>query len=149
MARKINEPGRKLIEEFEGCSLAAYKDVAGIWTIGYGHIKGVHAGMLMTQQQADQLLEDDLAGTENAVESALAEKATTDNQFAAMVALCFNIGSGNFRQSSVLRDHRAGKLAEAANAFLLWNKSYVGGELQEVAGLTRRRQAERALYLTT
>ncbi|HJU09600.1 MAG TPA: lysozyme [Candidatus Binataceae bacterium] len=148
MARAINEAGLDLIKHFEGCKLTAYQDVAGIWTIGYGHIKGVGPGMTITQAQADQALADDLAGAENVVESATNGVATTDDQFGAMVSLCFNIGSANFRTSSVLRQHRLGNRAAAADAFLLWNKSHVDGELREVAGLTARREAERRLYLT-
>jgi len=148
MARKINYAGLNVIKQYEGCRLSAYQDVAGIWTIGYGHIKGVQAGMQMTQEQADQALADDLAGAENAVENATQGVSTTDSQFGAMVSLCFNIGSGNFRQSSVLREHRAGNTAAAGEAFLAWNKAHVNGQLQEVAGLTRRRQVERQLYLT-
>jgi lysozyme len=148
MARKINDAGLSLIKQFEGCKLTAYQDVAGIWTIGYGHIRGVQPGMQMTQAQAEQTLADDLGGTENAVENALAGAAARDNQYAAMVALTFNIGSANFRQSTVLRDHRAGNFSGAADAFLMWNKSHVNGQMQEIAGLTRRRRAERQLYLT-
>lgn len=147
MAQTIDPAGFALIKEFEGCKLDAYQDVAGIWTIGYGHIKGVEPGMHFTQQQADQALMDDLQGTENAVGSAVAGVLTGDNQFSAMVSLCFNIGSGNFRSSSVLRDHRAGDFDKAADAFLQWNKARVQGVLQPVAGLTRRRTAERELYL--
>lgn len=148
MARKTNNAGINLIKQYEGCCLAAYQDVAGIWTIGYGHIKGVHQGMQMTQAQADQTLADDLAGAETVVESATGGVGTTDKQFAAMVSLCFNIGSGNFRQSTVLREHITGNRAAAGDAFLMWNKAHVNGQLQEVAGLTNRRQAERQLYLT-
>ena len=147
MGRQINEAGLALIKSFEGLELDAYQDVAGIWTIGYGHTKGVGPGMSITADQAEQALEDDLAGAEGVVDDATAEAATGDNQFAAMVALCFNIGSANFRASTVLRDHLAGSNDGAGDAFLLWNKAHVNGALQPVAGLTNRRKAERALYL--
>jgi lysozyme len=147
MTRQINEAGLALIKHFEGLRLDAYQDVAGIWTVGYGHIRGVCEGMHMTEEQAAQALLDDLAGVENAVDSATSGVATSGNEFAAMVALCFNIGSGNFRASTVLRDHRAGDYASAADAFLMWDKAQVGDALQPVAGLTNRRNAERALYL--
>jgi lysozyme len=65
-----------------------------------------------------------------------------------MVPLCFNIGMGNFQSSSVLRFHRARDYTSAGDAFLLWDKARVDGQLVEVAGLLRRRQAEKALYLT-
>jgi lysozyme len=147
MARQINEAGLALIKNFEGLKLDAYQDVAGIWTIGYGHIKGVHPGMSLSAEQAEQALQDDLVGAENAVDGATTGAPTSDNQFAAMVALCFNIGVANFRTSTVLRDHLGGDYGPAGDAFLLWNKAHVNGALQPVAGLTNRRNAERALYL--
>ena len=148
MAREINAAGLDLIKRSESCELKAYQDVAGIWTIGYGHIKGVGPGMTMTQAEADQTLADDLASARHAVDATTSDVSTSDNQFAAMVSLCFNIGSANFRGSTVLRLHRAGDFVHAANAFLMWNKSHVNGELREVKGLTNRRNAEKALYLT-
>ncbi|HEX8166437.1 MAG TPA: lysozyme [Beijerinckiaceae bacterium] len=145
--RAINRAGLDLIEHFEGLRLDAYQDVAGIWTIGYGHTRGVHPGMVMTKAEAEQALEDDLSTAQTAVENATSDAETTDNQFSAMVSLCFNIGSANFRTSSVLRNHLAGDFQGAADAFLLWNKATIHGVRQEVAGLTRRRSAERELYL--
>jgi lysozyme len=147
MAREIDAAGLALIKNFEGLRLVAYQDVAGIWTIGYGHTRGVFPGMTMTEAEAEQALLDDLGGAEAVVEDATAGASTGDNQFAAMVSLCFNIGAANFRGSTVLRQHRAGEFAAAADAFLLWNKAHIGGVLSEVAGLTARRTAERALYL--
>jgi lysozyme len=146
--RTINDAGLDLIKHFEGCRLTAYQDVAGIWTIGYGHTAGVSEGLVFTQAQADQALLDDLTDAEAAVDSAVQDVPTTDNQFAAMVSLCYNIGAGNFADSTVLREHRAGRTQQAANAFLLWNKATIDGVLQVVTGLTNRREAERTLYLT-
>ena len=148
MTRQINMQGLALVKEFEGCKLDAYQDVAGIWTIGYGHIRGVQPGMRISQTEAEQTLLDDLLGTEAVVDAATGNVPTSDNQFAAMVVLCFNIGSANFRGSTVLREHLAGHTDAAADAFLMWNKARVDGVLQPVTGLTNRRSAERALYLT-
>jgi lysozyme len=148
MLRTINDAGLDLIKSFEGCRLAAYQDVAGIWTIGYGHIRGVREGMAITEEQATQYLQEDLADTESAVDAMTSTAPTTNNEYAAMVSLCFNIGSGNFKTSSVLRFHLARDYTSAADAFLLWDKSHVDGQLVEVPGLLRRRQAERDLYLT-
>jgi lysozyme len=103
--------------------------------------------MAITEDQALAFLREDLGQAEAAVDAAASSVATDDNQFAAMVSLCFNIGSGNFRTSSVLRMHRAGDPAAAADAFLLWDKAHVNGELKEVDGLKRRRERERELYL--
>ncbi|WP_158922079.1 lysozyme [Acidisphaera sp. S103] len=148
MARTINAAGLKLIKSFEGCKLTAYQDVAGIWTIGYGHTRSVSVGMVFTQDQADQALASDLLSTEAAVARALASVDTNDNHFAAMVSLTYNIGSGNFASSSVLKHHRTGRAQDAADAFLMWNKATINGVLQVVNGLTNRRTAERTLYLT-
>ena len=148
MARTTNQAGIELIESFEGLRLVSYQDQRGIWTIGYGHTRGVGPSMHITRDQAEQALRDDIAGAEGAVNRAIGEADTTDNQFAAMVSLCFNIGSGNFATSSVLRDHCAGDNQAAGDAFLLWNKTHIDGVLTVVAGLTRRREAERTLYVT-
>jgi len=148
MPRTINQAGIDLIKSFENCKLNAYQDVRGIWTIGWGHIAGVTEGMVFTQAQADAALLADLRAAEAAVEKGVGAAATTDDQFAAMVSLCYNIGAGGFADSTVLRDHRAGAYPEAANAFLMWNKATIDGVLQPVAGLTRRRNAERTLYLS-
>jgi lysozyme len=147
MAQQTNQAGLDLIKTYEGCKLDAYQDVKGIWTIGYGHIRGVVPGMHLTSAQAEEVLKDDLRGTEAAVSACIGNAATTSDQFSAMVSLCFNIGSGNFRQSSVLAQHLAGHFQQAADAFLLWNKARIDGVLTEVKGLTNRRTSERDLYL--
>jgi lysozyme len=148
MPASINQAGLDLIEQFEGCKLQAYQDVAGIWTIGYGHIAGVQQGMVIDQAQATAFLQQDLGTAEQAVTTMTAGAPTGSNQYAAMVSLCFNIGSGNFRSSSVLRLHLAQDYANAADAFLLWDKATVDGQLVVVQGLLNRRQAEKTLYLT-
>jgi lysozyme len=146
MPRTINDAALDLIKQSEGCRLVAYQDVAGIWTIGYGHINGVTPGMVMTQAQADQALIGDLLTAKTTVDDATRDVFTSDNQFGAMVSLCFNIGSANYRDSTVLRQHRSGNFPAAAQAFLLWDKARVDGQLQEVGGLLARRQAESTLY---
>lgn len=139
--RSINREGLELVKQFEGCKLKAYVCPAGILTIGYGSTgKHVKPGMVITQDQAEELLRSDLRRFEDAV-AAAAPKAT-DNQFSAMVSLAFNIGIGALQRSTVLRRHLAGDHAGAADAFLMWNKA--GGKV--LAGLTRRREAEAALY---
>ncbi|HUN42210.1 MAG TPA: lysozyme [Acetobacteraceae bacterium] len=148
MPRITNDAGLELIKRFEGCRLQAYQDVAGIWTIGYGHTGGVTEGMTITQHQADLFLRNDLLATENAVVAAIMQAATAENQFGAMVALAYNIGAGAFKSSTVLRQHLAGNTAAAADAFLLWDKATIDGKLQVVQGLSNRRHAERSLYLT-
>jgi lysozyme len=148
MPRNINQAGLAMIKSFEGLRLDAYQDSADIWTIGYGHTRGVQEGMSISEADAMAFLEQDIAGAGAFVDTATADVATGENQFAAMVSLCFNIGSGNFKTSSVLRRHREGDDAAVADAFLLWDKAHVDGELVELDGLRNRREAERTLYLT-
>ena len=139
--RAINKEGLELIKSFEGLRLKAYRCSANVLTIGWGstgpHVK---EGMTITKDQAEELLRSDLRRFEDAV-AAAAPKAT-DNQFSAMVSLAFNIGIGALQRSTVLRRHLAGDHAGAADAFLMWNKA--AGRV--LAGLTRRRESEAALY---
>lgn len=150
----VSPEGRDLVAEFEqgpggGPALKAYLCPAGKWTIGYGHIEGVKPGdTLPSKAAAEMLLDDDLVQWADGVEDALAGAQTNQHEFDAMVSLAFNVGVGGFRQSTVLRLHKAGDKNGAARAFGMWNKAMVGGRLVEMAGLTRRRAAESALYLT-
>jgi len=146
MPLATNAAGIALIKAAEGIRLASYQDPSGSWTIGYGHTVNVGPGQTITQAEADQLLAQDLMQFEAGVSSVTANP--TSNEFSAMVSLAFNIGMGGFKGSTVLRQHNAGNYAAAADAFLLWNKAHVDGQLVELAGLTTRRAAERALYLT-
>lgn len=140
----INAAGVTLLKEFEGCKLEAYQDVAGVWTIGYGHTgPAVKQGLRWSLERAENQLLADVATFAAGVAGACTEDPN-DNQLAAMVCLAFNIGFGAFRKSSVLRLHNQAKFAEAASAFSMWNKA--GGQVR--AGLTRRRAAEAMLYLT-
>ena len=144
MGRQINMAGLELIKSFEGCRLTAYKCPAGVWTIGYGHTgPDVKSGKTITFTEAEQLLKGDLDKFEDGVEKGIGTAAVTENQFAAMVSLAFNIGLGGFLKSTVLRMHKAGKYELAANAFLLW----INGGGRQLPGLVRRRKAERTLYL--
>jgi lysozyme len=140
---KVTQDGLELIKSFEGCKLIAYQDVGGVWTIGWGHTEGVKPGATITQAQADRLFEDAVA-TRALQLSALLTVVPSDAEFSALVSLAYNIGVGAFAKSTVLRLHNAGKRPEAAAAFSMWNKA--GGRVR--AGLTRRRAAEAAMYLT-
>jgi lysozyme len=144
-ARLINRPGLDLVKMWEGLFLTAYRDIAGVWTIGYGKTGGVYKGEVITQQQADMYLVLDLA-TAAAEVDARAPKAT-DDQFDAMVSFTFNEGIGAFRSSTLLRLFKAGNIQGAADQFLRWDKAHVDGQLVVVQGLLNRRKAERALFL--
>lgn len=145
---KVNAAGLDLIKRWEGLRLTAYKDIVGVWTIGYGHTAEAgppapKAGMTITETEAVDILRRDLVQYERAVTKAISTVPSA-NQFAAMVSLCYNIGPANFAKSSVVRLFNAGQPRDAADAFLLWNKA--GGRM--VKGLTARREDERKLFLT-
>jgi len=143
-----------LIKQWEqgpggGPALAAYRDPFGTWTIGWGHTGGVYKGDTITAAQADQILAADLAAFQAWVYARTDPAMTTDNQFAAMVSLTYNIGMEGFLTSTVRRDHNSQLYSAAAGAFLLWDKKHVNGQLVTVRGLLNRRIAEQALYLTS
>ena len=141
---EYSEAGLAKTKEFEGLRLNAYQDSGGVWTIGYGHTgKDVKRGMTITQEQADDLLKKDVQWAVDCVNKAVTQ-AVNQNQFDAMVDFTFNVGCGAFRGSTLLRKLNAGDSAGAAEEFLRWK--FVKGV--EVAGLLRRRQADRALFLT-
>lgn len=131
-----------LTKQFEGCKLEAYLDSGGVPTIGYGHTKGVRIGQKITQEQADQFLIEDMKQAEDAV-NRLVKVVLSQNQFDACVDFVFNLGEGNFSKSTLLKLINQGRLKEAADEFPKWN--LCAGK--PLAGLTRRRLAEQALFL--
>jgi GH24 family phage-related lysozyme (muramidase) len=148
LAVTLDDAGLGLLKQFEGCRLDAYQDTAGLWTIGYGHTAGVVEGMTISQGQADSFLLSDSEHASNAVMALVWDSAWNFNQFDAMVSLAFNIGSRAFRSSTVIRQHRAGNYLAAGDAFLMWDKDHQDGQLVVVPGLLRRREIERAYYLS-
>ena len=108
-------------KSFEGCRLVAYQDSVGVWTIGYGHTAGVHAGMTITQEQAEASLLDDLKTAITAVESLVHTPLTVEEE-SALVDLVFNIGSGNFSHSTLLKLLNAGDYSSAALEFDKWDR---------------------------
>ena len=141
---KTSQRGLDLIKEFEGLYLQAYRCPAGVLTIGYGHtsVAGepkVVAGMKITKQEAEDILRRDLAAVEADV-GRLVKVPLTQNQFDALVSFQFN--TGGLGRSSALKRLNAGNYADVPAALLLWNKA--AGKV--LAGLTRRRKAEAALF---
>ena len=134
---KTSDKGIALIKSFEGCVLTAYKCPSGVWTIGYGHTAGVKEGQTITLAQAEEFLKSDLVKYENYVKNK--GLSLNQNQFDALVSFTYNCGAGNLTK---LVNGRT--LKQIADALLLYNKSK--GKI--LAGLVRRRQAERALFLT-
>lgn len=146
--RRINDKGLALIKSFEGLCLNAYRCPAGILTIGYGstgsHVK---EGMTITAPEAEALLKRDIARFETGVDAILSTAATTSDQFSALVSFAFNLGLQATLKSTLMKKHKAGDFKAAADQFLSWNKARSGGHLVALKGLTKRREAERKLYL--
>jgi GH24 family phage-related lysozyme (muramidase) len=141
---EISQRGIALIKEFEGCKLEAYKCSANVTTIGYGHTGSVHMGDYITQAEADELLRADLKKFVDGVNAAVL-CYITQNQFDALVSWSFNVGLGAMKSSTLLKMINAGSADAAGSQLLRWDK--VNGKV--VAGLTRRRLAERDLYNST
>lgn len=145
---QTSEKGIALIKQFEGCKLTAYQDSVGVWTIGYGWTqpvdgKPIRAGMTIKQETAERLLKTGLVSYEGDV-SRLVKVVLTQGQFDALVSFTYNLGARSLSTSTLLRKLNAGDYAGAADEFLRWNKA--GGKV--LNGLTRRREAERALFLS-
>jgi lysozyme len=138
----INSKGTAIIESFEGLRLHSYQDGGGVWTIGYGSTNGVKAGDSITASEASIRLQSDLKNAERSV-STLVLVPLNENEFSALVCLCFNIGSGSLHKSTLLKKLNAGDRAGAADEFLKWDR--IAGAHSD--GLARRRASERALFL--
>ena len=145
----INKAGLALIKEFEGFRANAYLDPVGIPTIGYGTTSAagvgitVKLGMRISEAQAEMYLSAAINKFAAQIDP-LVKVPINENERAAFLSLAYNIGPGAFAKSSALRKFNDGDKRGAADAILLWNKA--GGRV--LAGLTRRRDAERALFLS-
>ncbi|MEM9944621.1 MAG: lysozyme [Cyanobacteria bacterium P01_D01_bin.36] len=140
--KRTNRNGLLLIKSFEGLRLRAYRDAVGIWTIGFGTTRNVRPGMSISEDQAITFLQEDLSRFEKAINDSV-KVNINDNQFSALASFTYNVGPGAFRSSTMLRKLNAGDIRGAADEFPRWNKA--GG--RALAGLTRRRNAERLLFL--
>lgn len=144
---RISDDGVEFIKQWEGLVLEAYKDVAGVLTIGYGHTgTDVKSGMRITEERAEELLRADLQFFEKGVSRAIEGTHTRQNQFDALVSLAFNIGLGAFQKSTVLKRLKAGDDYGAGQAFTMWRKATINGKKVTVTGLLRRRRAEREMF---
>lgn len=138
----INDRGMELIKRFEGVELEPYADAGGKLTIGYGHL--IKPGEFFTnisEARAHDLLREDVRVAEAYVKRYV-KVSLNENQFAALVSLVYNIGPGNFRQSTLLSLLNEGKGDKAAAEFKRWNK--VGN--RKLRGLVERREAEKNLF---
>ncbi len=144
MKYQYSENGLAMTKSFEGLRLTAYQDVAGVWTVGYGHTgPGVHEGLTITEAEAEVYLRLDMMRAVVFVNHRVTVPIT-QNQFDALVDFCFNVGVGAFQKSSLLGYVNQGEFAAAAVQFSLWNRA--DGEV--LKGLVRRRAAEAKLFRT-
>ena len=132
-----SKSGLAFTEGFEGLRLTAYQDQGGVWTIGYGHTLGVIPGKTITQLQAEMYLLQDIQSAVGVVNN-LVTIDLTQNEFDALVDFVFNVGSGNFRTSTLLKKLNANDITGAALEFDKWDHD----KGKVVAGLLRRRQNE-------
>lgn len=137
----ISQEGLSLIKKFEGCELEAYKCAAGVWTIGYGSTKGVNEGDTITQNEADELLLEEM----HEYEGYINDMVTSDlkqYEFDALVSWVFNLGPSNLSSSTLLQKLNNKDNEDVPNQIKRWNKA--GGKVLQ--GLVRRREAEALLY---
>ena len=143
---RISEQGKDFIKSFEGLRLKAYWDKDGkVWTIGWGHTRGVKQGMVITKAQAEQFLADDLAPIERHLTADLGEDGVLQCQFDALCSWIFNLRDGirQYNSSTLRRKLKAGDYKGAADELPKWCHS--GGKV--LPGLVRRREAERRMFL--
>lgn len=139
---KTSPAGLALIAEFEGCKLKAYQDGGGVWTIGIGHTgPEVKEGLEWTEQQADAMLERDVLIAERCVNDCVTTPLV-QGEYDALVSFVFNLGCGALRRSTLLRKLLDHDYDGASEEFLKWDHD----NGVKVAGLTRRRKAEQALF---
>ena len=141
---KIGKQGLDLIKSFEGLELKAYMPTPiDVPTIGYGHTKTVKMGQTITEAQAEALLKQDLGWVEAVVNKSVTVPLT-QNQYDALCSFVYNLGGTNFKRSTLLKKLNNKAYSEAADELLRWDKQ--GSKV--LRGLTRRREAEKALFLS-
>ncbi|XWK88662.1 MAG: lysozyme [Phormidium sp.] len=148
---KISQNCLELIKKWEGLYLNAYKDPVGIPTIGYGTIRypngqKVRMGDKITQQEAEAFLQLECDEVAEKVSKLVSGISLNQNQFDALVSLCYNIGTGAFEDSTLLRELKANNFANAAKEFDRWVKGTQNGVKITLPGLVNRRREERALF---
>jgi lysozyme len=142
----INERGLDVIRRSEGLRLKSYY-LAGQWLVGYGHAATARKDMTITVDHADDLLISDVRRAEEGVRR-LVKVPLNENEFSALVSLAYNMGVGAFEKTEVLRRLNAGDRRGAAEAFRYLVAADIKGERVVLAALKRRREDERALFLT-
>lgn len=143
---RLSKEGRALIKRHEGKRLTAYVDPVGVWTIGYGHTgPDAREGNTITDARAENLLTADVRDAEAAV-NRLVRVPLAAGQFDALVSFVFNIGTGAFERSTLLRELNAGRYAAVPGQLRRWVYGTVGGQKVILPGLVRRRSEEAVLW---
>jgi len=127
---------------WEGFEPQAYRDMVGVWTLGYGRTHGVGPGDTCTMEQAKQWLREGIDSHYRALSEYL-KREPTQQQADALASIAYNCGVGAIGPSGLVARFNAGKDQECADRFLFWDMA--GGK--HVPGLLARRKAERAIYL--
>lgn len=138
----VSQRGVDAVKRFEGYRTERYDDIAGNRTIGYGHLirKGENYGKI-NEKKAEELLREDLKSAENAVRKYV-KTDINKNQFDALVSFVYNVGTGNFKGSTLLKKVNSKDFEGAAGEFAKWNKA--GGKV--IAGLVKRRAEEKEMF---
>lgn len=144
---RISKTGLELIKGFEGLRRRSEPLPGGGWIVGYSHTRSAREGVEVTEREAEYLLRYDLQAIESFV-SHNVHAPLNQNEFDALVSLCWNIGKESFSTSDVLNYVNAGEMLAAAESFSAWRKARIGGRLIVVDALVRRRTAEKNLFLS-
>ena len=138
---KISENGLELIKKFEGCETTAYQDSVGVWTIGFGHTKGVEEGQTCSIEDAESMLADEMDEYEGYINN-MVKVDLQQHEFDALVAWVYNLGPTNLGESTMLKVLNGGQFDRVPDEMNRWTRA--GGEILE--GLVRRRQAESLMF---
>ena len=142
MTNRVGPKAIAVMHHFEGCKLKAYKCPAGVWTIGYGATgAGIGPGVVWTQDQSDNRLLADVARFYRGVQK-LVQVPINEFQAGALTSFAFNVGLQALAGSTLLRLLNGGQVLQASEQFMRWDRG--GGK--RLAGLTRRRAAEKAMF---
>lgn len=166
---KLSKTGANLMHQYEGYRNKPYLCPAHIWTIGYGHVlyqeqirlpmvrKEGYTGMIRSEyllraednrvwskDETNKLFEEDVANFERGVLRLTPTVLGRQGAFDACVSFAFNAGLGNLQRSTIRMKANRQDWEGAAEAFMQWTKG--GG--RELAGLVKRRKAEKALFLS-
>ena len=139
------EKAVELIKKFEGFKETAYKCPAGVWTIGYGWTHGVKEGDTITKEKASELVQQEVAKIAKQIKATLGTEvfaSLTENQICALIDFVYNLGLGNFKNSTLCKMIKSGQIMEAGNQFERWVKS--GNKV--LPGLVNRRKTEKDLW---